>query len=164
MCAEDARGDMSTTSRVIIAIVCVASACMFGLMAAMHAVPRNNWGLWLLSAFCLVIAITCIPGKHTAVTGRLIGGVIFAAYVAYVISEIVAPTPHRPYMSFWDALLATGQADILNALIGLVVWGLPAGYVMIFGWDAGLLPGLYAHGENARSSKDEDQEDEEDEE
>jgi hypothetical protein len=79
------------------------------------------WGIGVLS---FIVVASCFYGRHSAVTNRIIGAVIFLGYVAYLVDEIK--------VGEWFAV-SRATPSVFNALLGLVIWGLPAGYVMISG-------------------------------
>ena len=107
---------MSRGARIVVAIVTIVGAFSFALIGAFlgPALPAGSWPFYGLSAFCAVIAIACLVRNGRAITLRIIGSVIFAAYVVYAIVSI-------------------GNANFDRALRGLLVWGLPSGYLAIVG-------------------------------
>lgn len=87
-------------------------------------IPKNGWFGWVLAAICALIAVSCIPGKHVAVSGRVIGGFVFLTCLWYLGTQYLDPGPggNRATPSF------------KNAWSLFTLWGLPAGFVAIFGY------------------------------
>lgn len=95
----------------------------FGYAAATDIVPKNGWILWMFAAFCGLIAICCVPGRHVAISGRIVGATVFLVCGWYLASELLHPDPYQGQSS----------PSLKNALTLFSLWGLPAGYVAIFG-------------------------------
>ena len=107
---------MSLGARIAIGVV--ALLCAFGFLitaldpsSGLPAGPLVFYGMALLF---VVIAIACFFPKSHPITLRIIGTVIFIAYVLYVLD------------SFHNQNLG-------RAILGLLVWGLPSGYLAIMG-------------------------------
>lgn len=76
--------------------------------------PRGPLPMYGLGAFCGVIGAACLIQGSRAVTLRIIGGLVFAAYAAFAYHSITTGTYPR-------------------ALAGFFIFGLPGGYLMIYG-------------------------------
>ena len=86
------------------------------------------------AAFCLVIAVSCFSRTWRRPAVRIIGLVVFIAYVSYLVEEVLREaTKHYTSIS---------EPHWLNALIGLAMFGLPGLYVAVrgiypeWGWGA----------------------------
>ncbi|CAN5899520.1 hypothetical protein BH23PLA1_BH23PLA1_41020 [soil metagenome] len=107
---------MSTGARVVLAVfVLICAACFAAIgMISGDLLAAGAWPFYGLAVFCVVIALACLSRSSRPVTLRLIGLVIFLAYGFYI----------------YDSL---GDLNILRAIAGLCVWGLPSGYLAIRG-------------------------------
>jgi Ca2+/Na+ antiporter len=140
---------MSFGARLATAFFCVVFGIGFGFAAATWPDSRTRWMLWLIAAFCFIVVTCCFPGKHSAITNRIVGGTVFLLYVVYLIQEI-----KEGQWASWSR----AKPNVLNAFRGLIIWGLPAGYIMVYG----RLPynpfqvSPYADSEDTSESHDED--------
>jgi hypothetical protein len=107
---------MSRGARLTLAIVTLLSAVGFFLTGYFLGaeLPAGSWPFYGMSAFCGVIAVACLAQSSRPLTLRVIGSVIFLSYVIYAFDSF-------------------GDRDFLRALIGFVWWGLPSGYLAIWG-------------------------------
>lgn len=80
------------------------------------------WGLYLVADFCGLISIACLIPKWKAVAIRLIGASIFLVSIMYVIDQLGGP--------FYTN---RSSPSLVNSVLFFLVFGLPSGYVMIFG-------------------------------
>ncbi len=115
---------MSFGARLTIAIVfmLVGAGCTY---AAIDCGDRRAcWVLWPSAFLCAVIVASCFPGRHSAVTNRIIGAVVFGVYLAYIVAEI----KDRAWISW-----SRGTPSLLMALVGMWVWGVPGAYIMVHG-------------------------------
>lgn len=115
---------MSLGARLSIAVVLLlagAGFCYEGFlfkdMGACHL-------LFVFAIICFISVASCFKGRHSALTNRIIGAFVFILYIAYIISEIY----ERKWFSGSRA-----EPSVYNAILGLSYWGLPAGYVMVYG-------------------------------
>ena len=119
--------DMSRDARWTIA--CVAVACSVSFAYVAFTVPPgvlNRQGLWIISAFCALLAVACFPGRFRMVAVRLVGASVCAVYIGYIISEIGQPLPTLSNYSH-------GNTNLVNALIGFIEFGVPGGCIAIWG-------------------------------
>jgi hypothetical protein len=72
------------------------------------------------------------------VAGRIVAACIFAMYAGYIVVEIGT---RQPALSTYSQ----SQASLLNAIIGFVVFGLPAGYFALNGRLPGWRPDYRSH-------------------
>lgn len=106
---------MSMGARIAIGIV--ALICGFGFFltaldtSGLPAKPAVFYGMAIL---CVIIAIACFFPKSHPLTLRMIGAVIFFAYVAYVVDSF-------------------RTSNLFRAIAGFIVWGIPSGYLAIKG-------------------------------
>jgi len=96
---------------------------------------------WFLFLGMIVIACFSRTGRPVAV--RVIGAVVFFAYLAYFLYEFLAPIP--------QAYQGIAQEHWVNALLGLLLIGLPGLYVA----GAGKYPHWGIHAKGFKSSDDE---------
>ncbi len=107
---------MSTGARVVLAVfvlICAAGFVVIGLSSG-DLLAAGAWPFYGLAVFCVLIALACLLPSNRPVTLRIIGSVIFLAYLVYL------------YDSF-------GDLSVLRAIGGLCVWGVPSGYLAIRG-------------------------------
>ncbi|MUG96883.1 hypothetical protein F7734_32895 [Scytonema sp. UIC 10036] len=107
---------MSIGSRIAIGVVALLCAAIFLMMAlsASSSPPAGAFFIYGIVAFCVVIAIACFFPQSHPITLRLIGIIIFCAYVAYVFDSF-------------------RTANLGQAIVGFLVWGIPSGYLAIMG-------------------------------
>lgn len=115
---------MSFGARLSIAVIfaVVGAGCGYAAIACPDSNARRI--LWPAAVLCFVIVASCFPGRHSAVANRIVGAVVFLTYVAYLIAEIKE--------GVWISS-SSARPSVVRAVLGLMVWGLPAGYVMIHG-------------------------------
>ncbi len=122
---------MSATARWIIATVGALCAISFAAVAVL--VPpgaMNRPGLWGMAGFCSLIVVACFPGRFRLMAIRLLGASVCAVYIWYIIREVGHPLPRlRSYRQ--------SDTNLVNAIIGFIVFGIPGGLVAL----SGLLPG-----------------------
>ncbi len=106
---------MSFGSRIAIGIVSLVCAAGF-LMTALHpsGLPAGAFVFYGMAAFCVVIAIACLLPQSHPLTLRIIGAMIFCAYVAYVSDSF-------------------RTSNLIRAMVGFLVWGIPSSYLAIVG-------------------------------
>lgn len=115
---------MSLGARIIIAIFAV----LFGSIMVLHgtsADPNKAWFSYAFGAFCFFIAAACVlKGRAAAFCGSLVGSCVFLAALFYLVHA-------------WQSEpLSSGgrsQPSILNALMFLVVFGIPG---LLYAWRA----------------------------
>lgn len=133
---------LSKGSRIAIGIVALVSALFF-LLSALDPdspFPGGPLAFYGLAILCVVIAIACIFPKSHPVTLRIIGTTIFVAYTSYLVHSF-------------------GSPGFFRALAGMFVFGIPSGYLAIFGksptWDA-IAKDFKAKEDKDTSDRDED--------
>lgn len=106
---------MSLGSRIAIGIVALLSAVGFWMMALdPSGLPAGASVFYGMAAFCVVIAIACFFPQSHPITLRMIGAMIFCAYIGYL------------HTSF-------GTQNLSQAMMGFLVCGIPSGYLAIMG-------------------------------
>jgi hypothetical protein len=87
--------------------------------------PREKWlstkGFvsWALIVAALLLFLKLYDGIRFHWAGRVVAGMVFAAYVAYFVHElVVSPAPFRMPRS-------RSEASAVNALLGLLIFGIP---------------------------------------
>ncbi|MDY7016043.1 MAG: hypothetical protein SVX43_21080 [Cyanobacteriota bacterium] len=106
---------MSKGSRIAIGIVALLGAVGFFLTALDPSdFPAGPPVFYGLAAVFAIVAIACFFPKSHPVSLRLIGAIIFAAYVGYIIDSFQTQ-------------------DFGRAVVGFIVWGVPSGYMAISG-------------------------------
>jgi hypothetical protein len=107
---------MSAGARITLAIVTILCAAGFAVVGSYLGpeLPAGPWPFYGLAAFCGLIALACLARGSRPVALRIIGAVIFLGYVAFAYDSI-------------------DEGNLFRAVAGLMVWGVPAGYVAIWG-------------------------------
>lgn len=100
--------------------------------------PQTAYVLGGLAVFCGLGALACFSRASHPITIRIIGGTLFAACLAYVVSEALgeAPAPPKPARSgnpVVEILLRRGRPSLANSIAFFVLVGLPAGYAAVAG-------------------------------
>ena len=80
---------------------------------------------WVLAGFCVLIALACFSRTARAPALRVIGATIFLGYLFYLVSELRKGI-FRPYPG-------GSSPHWLNAVEGLLVFGLPGLYLALRG-------------------------------
>jgi asparagine N-glycosylation enzyme membrane subunit Stt3 len=103
---------MSLGSRIAVGAVALLCAAGFFMTALdPSGLPAGALVFYGMAGFCIVIAIACVFPQSHPVTLRLIGAIIFLAYVSD---------------SFHTQNLG-------RAFVGFLVWGIPSGYLAVMG-------------------------------
>lgn len=113
---------MSNGARIAIATVGLFFAAMCSLMALS---PKAGLTSWLPTAFCLTLSLACVRGKVGKIALRAIAAAVFLLCLGYVITEAM------------QGNMGTGersQASLPNAIMAFIIFGLPFGYLAIFGF------------------------------
>ena len=106
---------MSLGSRIVIAAISLISTLMFFLTALdPSGLPAGPLVFYALALICLIIVVACLFPKSRPVTLRMIGFVIFSAYVYYLFDSFQTKNFTRALLGFWT-------------------WGLPSAYLTIKG-------------------------------
>jgi hypothetical protein len=106
---------MSIGSRIAIGVVSLVCAAGFWMTALdPSGLPAGSFVFYSMAAFCITIAIACFFPQSHPVTLRIIGAVIFFAYVAYVADSL-------------------HTQNLGRAILGFLVWGIPSGYLAVVG-------------------------------
>ena len=98
-----------------------------------------------LLLFLGMIVIACLSKTGRPVALRVVGGTVFFAYLAYFFYEFLDPIP--------ETYKGINQEHWVNALFGLLLYGLPGLYVAA---TAGY-PKWGIHAKGFRSPKDQDE-------
>jgi hypothetical protein len=106
---------MSLGARIAIGLAALLAAAGF-LKSALHpaGMPAGSLGFYGMAVFCVIIAMACFFPKGHPLTLRIIGTAIFLAYIAYVSDS-------------WHT------RNMMRAIQGFLIWGLPSGYLAIMG-------------------------------
>lgn len=99
-----------------------AAIFVYSEQLAPSKAPFLTYGL---AAFCVLIAVACFSRTRRGPAVRIIGLVVFLAYVSYLVYELLAE-PTKPYTD-------RSEPHWLNAIMGLIVFGLPGLYVAVRG-------------------------------
>lgn len=107
---------MSGGARITLAIVTILSAIGFAAIGRLLGpeLPAGSWPFYGFAVLCALIAVACLVRSSRPVTLRIIGSVVFVAYVVYAYASI-------------------GDKKFARAVAGLFAWGLPGAYVAIWG-------------------------------
>ncbi|WP_146242379.1 hypothetical protein [Acaryochloris thomasi] len=105
---------MSAGSRIIIAVIALVCAAGFFLTALEPNGLADSYTFYGFAVFCLVIAISSLSPKSHPITLRMIGTIIFCGYLTHAGGSLT-------------------HGHLGRALVGLLVCGLPAGYLAIQG-------------------------------
>jgi hypothetical protein len=103
--------------------------------------------VYVLAGFCVLIAVACFSRALRGPAVRIIGFMVFLAYAAYLAYELLRE-PAKSYQG-------RAEPHWLNALLGLIVFGLPGLYVAIRGKYPKWGKGAEAFNRRAVSSADE---------
>jgi hypothetical protein len=118
---------MGRTSRWTMVIFCLVFA---GLTLSIPlTMPESGVPLsksLIVVAVLLVIALACFPGRFQKALVRLIAAGVFLGCVAYIVVEAGKPLPDL-------ANYRRSDTNIVNALIAMVIFGVPAAYVAVKG-------------------------------
>lgn len=104
---------------------------LFAILLPVFA-ERSKWEQVLVIGALELLSVALLagfwlPARIGRAAFRCVGGAVFAAYAAYVISEFVFVDAR--FNPFKDS----GQASPRNALLGFVVVGLPGLWYALFG-------------------------------
>ena len=107
---------MSKGSRIAIGLVAAISAIGFWMTARNppEHLPNGAMEFYGMTVLAITIAIACFFPKTHPVTLRIIGTSIFVGYVAYVVDSFQT-------------------RELIRAIVGLILWGIPSGYLAIMG-------------------------------
>ena len=104
---------MSASARLVLGLVSLLLALGFVYAGSLFQSDpsTNHVAAYALAIFCVLIAVACLIRRSQPITLRILGVVVLIAYTWYVVDG----------------------SDVLRALVGLVVFGLPAAYVVVTG-------------------------------
>lgn len=162
---------MTAWARWTLAIVFFLSACAFVALAPLLSAlsPDGAWPFYGLAAFCLLITVACLFKSSRGVALRIIGAVIFCAYVFYVYDRVTQPPVlealkellrSEPSLFQWGlhaffVYSRLSESNVWRALLGFLVIGLPSGYLMIAGtYPRSDILGLAFHLDGDRSASE----------
>ena len=113
---------MSKGACIAIGIASLAAgSCFIAVGATLGAaMPKGPLPFYVLGLFCCVVALACLLPGSRRVTLRIVGATICGAYVCYVLSELGNP-------------IKMGEVNIIEAVAGFLVFGLPGGYLAVTG-------------------------------
>jgi hypothetical protein len=115
---------MSRSSRWVLGCFALLFAGIF-IYADRITPSENSLLLYGPVAFCGLIAVACFTRTWRGPAVRIIGFAVFIAYVSYLVYELIRE-PAKPYAGM-------SEPHWLNAIIGLVAFGLPGLYVTVRG-------------------------------
>jgi hypothetical protein len=118
------KSGMSRGSRSVLGCFALLFAAIFAYseQLAPSKAPLLVYGL---AAFCGLIGVACFSRTWRGPAVRIIGFTVFLAYASYLVYELVRE-PAKPYAN-------RSEPHWLNAIEGLVVFGLPGLYVAVRG-------------------------------
>lgn len=115
---------MSLGSRITIAVIGFIAAGLFGYVAISGIIEQNTWLIWVLALVCLLISLAAIPGRHAVIAGRLLAGILFCIMAGRLVVAILPALQHH----------AVDGREMKDAIKLFLIWGLPSGFVTIFGF------------------------------
>jgi len=115
---------MSLGTRIAIAVIGFIAAGLFAYVAISGILGQNAGPLWVLAAICLLITLAAIPGKHAGIAGRLLAGILFAVMAGRLVMAILPALQHH----------AIDGRELKDAIKLFLIWGLPSGFVTLFGF------------------------------
>jgi hypothetical protein len=143
---------LSRGARWTLGVFCLLFAAIFVLTTANAPNATAVIVLWLCAGFCMLISLACFSKVASGPAVRIIGTLVFLAYVAYLVGEI--------RKGLWRPYYGTASEHWVNAILGLIVFGLPGIYVALHGvyprWGKGAKAFL---GEEQQNAKDENEDD-----
>jgi len=89
------------------------------------APSRAPLAVYVLAGFCGLMALACFAPSWSGPVVRILGFAVFLAFVSYLAYELLRE-PAKPYAG-------RSEPHWLNAMLGLIVFGLPGLYVAIQG-------------------------------
>lgn len=118
---------MSAFSRWTIAVFCILGTIGLVVVCISSGVePGQQRAFGVLGVFLMLIAVACFPGPGRAVAVRLLGATVFAVCVGYIFTESRHPLPAiQNYRR--------SEPNPINAVIAFLLFGLPGGYVALWG-------------------------------
>jgi peptidoglycan/LPS O-acetylase OafA/YrhL len=99
-----------------------AAIFVYSEQSAPSAAP---WLVYIFAAFCVFIAVACFSPRLRGPAVRVIGFMVFLGYVSYFAYELLHE-PTKPYAG-------RSEPHWFNAIMGLIVFGLPGLYVAVRG-------------------------------
>lgn len=115
---------MSSFGRWLLAAAATVSAAMM-IAHSTSAEPDKRWFSLVFAAFCLLVGgAATLKGRAAQICGRLVSVGVLAAGIGYLLSMLVA----GPMLSG-----STGEPSALNALLFLLVFGIPAARYLMLG-------------------------------
>jgi hypothetical protein len=109
---------MSRGARWTIGVFAVGCAVIFAWLPSQGIQPL---GAYCAAAFLTIVAALCFVPATAPLTARLVGGVLLLVCVAYLIDVLRSPPDPNGVTTPWRAVKA------------MLLFGLPGGYLMIFG-------------------------------
>ncbi|MFO0951687.1 MAG: hypothetical protein U0835_11160 [Isosphaeraceae bacterium] len=130
---------MSKPTRIALGLAFLACAAGFLVLVPFFQAAGNDRavvGLPVLAVFCGVGAMACFSAASRPVTIRALAGAVLAVYVWYVFDQLGRPV----------RLPKLGRPGLVNSVVGLVVFGVPASYTLVMGRFPSWWPGARAFG------------------
>ncbi len=115
---------MSRPARWILGAFAAFFAAVF-LLSERTAPSRAPVLGYSFVGFCILIAVACFSRAWRGLTVRIIGTMVFLTYVAYLTEELLS-APAEPYPGI-------SRPHWLNAIVGLIIFGLPGLYTAVRG-------------------------------
>ena len=113
---------MSRGARWTLGFAALFFAAIFGFLAGNQ--PRLYAG-WIPVAFCVCIAIACFSQVLRGPAIRIVGLVVFLLSCWYLVSEL--------QKGIWRRYEGRASEHWINAILSMVVFGLPGLYVTVRG-------------------------------
>jgi hypothetical protein len=114
---------MSKGACIAIGIVTLFFAFSFAIAGGVldATLPGISTPFDIIAAVCGVVALACLVKGSRPLTVRLVGAAVCGQYVWYVVGIM------------GDPLLVAQPTNIVKAVLGLIVFGIPGAYVAITG-------------------------------
>ena len=119
-----AKAGMSRSARWILGLFALLFAAIFAYSEQL-APSRAPLLVYALAGFCFLIAVACFSRRWRGPAIRVIGFTVFFAYASYLVYELFWE-PAKPYVG-------RSEPHRLNAILGLIVFGLPGLHVAVSG-------------------------------
>jgi hypothetical protein len=115
---------MSRSARWVLGCFALLFAALF-IYSEQLSPSKAPWFVYGLAGFCGLMAVGCFSQRWRGPAIRIIGFVVFLAYALYLGYELVRE-PGKAYVS-------RAEPHWMNAIMGLIVFGLPGLYVAVRG-------------------------------
>jgi hypothetical protein len=109
---------------IALAVLTLGFAGVAWFTIGVEGIRAATIGMSVLGAFSAIGALACFLPASRPIAARLIGGVVFLAFLGYLLGMLAG-----------GPLIGKSRADqsLVNAFAAFSLFGLPAGYVAITG-------------------------------